>query len=318
MTGATADAVVAVDIGGTKTAAALVDRDARILETLSAPTPGADGPEAILGTVIGLARELAARPDVRVHALGVGTAGVVDVARGAIVSATDTLARWAGTPVAAVLRDSLADVIPNGLVHVQNDVDAHAVGEFRHGAARGARSALVVAVGTGVGGGILLEGGPLRGARHVAGEIAHMPIPGAEHLRCPCGRMGHLEALGSGIGIHRHYLSLGGDPQVADTRALAVLAASGDDLARRAIADGAAAVGRAIAGAVTLLDPERVVVTGGVAQIGETWWAPMERAFRAEVIDVLQNTVLLPGELGADAPLLGAAASAWDLTGEDR
>ncbi|MCC2031490.1 ROK family protein [Microbacterium allomyrinae] len=313
------DAVIAVDIGGTKTAVAVIDRDERIIDTLVAPTPGPDGPDAIIGTVVGLVSALAGRSDDDIRALGVGTAGVVDVGCGAIVSATDTLANWAGTPLAARLREELAGVIGvNGLVHVQNDVDAHALGELRRGAAVGARSALVVAVGTGVGAGIILGGAPLRGARHVAGEIAHIPTPGAEHLRCPCGRAGHLEALGSGIGMHRHYLSLGGSPAVADARGIAALALDGDPIAGRALEDSAAAVGRALAAAVTLIDPERVVVTGGVAQIGDVWWQPMERTFRAEVIDALDDVPIVPGVLGGRAPLIGAAASAWELVGEIR
>lgn len=203
----------------------------------------------------------------------------------------------------------------DGVVHVQNDVDAHAVGESRRGAAAGAQSAIVVAVGTGVGAGIVMDGVMLRGARYVAGEIAHIPTPGAEHLRCPCGRDGHLEAIGSGLGMHRHYLSLGGAPAVADARELAALARGGDVLALRALQESAAAVGRGIAAVVTLIDPELVVVTGGVAQIGGLWWTPMERTFRAEVIDALKTVPLLPGVLGGDAPLIGAAASAWDRIG---
>ena len=115
---------------------------------------------------------------------------------------------------------SATRLAPSAVVHVQNDVDAHALGELRHGAAVGARSALVVAVGTGVGAGIIVDGRALRGARHVAGEIGHVPTPGAEHLLCPCGRRGHLEAIGSGVGMHRHYLSLGGDPAVTDARGI--------------------------------------------------------------------------------------------------
>ncbi|WP_136046145.1 ROK family protein, partial [Microbacterium sp. K41] len=92
----------------------------------------------------------------------------------------------------------------------------------------GAASALIVAVGTGVGAGLILDGRAARGAHHVAGEIAHLPTPGAEHLRCPCGRRGHLEAIGSGIGMHRHFLSLGGDPTIRDARGVATAAAAGD------------------------------------------------------------------------------------------
>ncbi|MCI1018923.1 ROK family protein [Microbacterium sp. C5A9] len=306
------DVVLAVDIGGTKTAVALADRDDVLLRVESAPTPAALGPAAVVATVIGLARRLlpsGARP---LAGVGIGTAGVVDVSTGTIVSATDTFADWPGTPLADEVRRALGALVDaHAPVVVQNDVDAHAAGEFRHGAAAGASSALIVAVGTGVGAGVMLGGEAVRGAHHVAGEIAHMPTPGAEHLRCPCGRRGHLEAVGSGIGMHRHFLHLGGDPAVRDARGVAAAAETGDPLARRALADSASAVGRALAGAATLIDPERIVITGGVPNIGDAWWEPMRRAFAADAIDRLQSTPILPGVLGDEAPLRGAAASAW-------
>ncbi|MEV7610455.1 ROK family protein [Microbacterium sp. NPDC089320] len=304
--------VLAVDIGGTKTAAALVDRDGVLLRAETAPTRAAEGPAAVISTVEGLARRLLAASAAQLAGVGIGTAGVVDASSGTIVSATDTFADWPGTPVAGLVREALGELlVPDAPVVVQNDVDAHAEGEHRHGAAAGAASVLVVAIGTGVGAGLIVDGAAVRGAHHVAGEIGHLPTPGAEHLRCPCGRAGHLEAIGSGIGMHAHFRSLGGDPLVADARGVSAAAADGDPTAQRAIRESAAAVGRALAGAATILDPERIVITGGVPKIGDAWWTPMRRAFAADAIDALQSTPILPGTLGDDAPLRGAAASAW-------
>ena len=215
--------VLAVDIGGTKTAVGLADRDDTLLDVATAPTPASDGPQAVVRTILDLGGVLLGRSrrcPLAVRGVGIGTAGVVDVNTGSIVSSTDTMSGWTGTPLAAGARGSGDALARSAVVHVQNDVDAHALGELRHGAAVGARSALVVAVGTGVGAGIIVEGRALRGARHVAGEIGHVPTPGAEHLRCPCGRLGHLEAIGSGVGMHRHYLSIGGDPAVTDARGI--------------------------------------------------------------------------------------------------
>jgi len=307
------DVMLAVDIGGTKTAVALVDSEDVILGRATRPTPGSAGPGAVVSTVVCLATELLDRmPHAILRGVGIGTAGVVDVRSGSIVSSTDTLAGWAGTPLADAVRRGMGTRLPvDAVVHVQNDVDAHAAGEIRHGAALGADSVLVVAVGTGVGAGVILGGRALRGARHVAGEIAHIPTPGAEHLRCTCGRSGHLEAIGSGLGLYRHYLWLGGDPAETDARGVAGRAANGDVLAARAVRDSAAAVGRAIAAVVTVLDPERVVITGSVPMIGDAWWSAMDAAFRADVIDALQGVPLVAGTLGGDAPLRGAAASAW-------
>lgn len=312
------EVVLAVDIGGTKTAAALVARESIVSPVHTIPTPGSDGPEAILRAVRELAHQLLTNAvGLRVRAVGIGAAGVVDVTRGTIISATDTLADWAGTAVAADMTAMLEPILAaRAPVHVQNDVDAFAFGELQRGAARGADSAILIAVGTGVGASVIIGGHVMRGARGVAGEIGHLPIAGAAHLMCPCGRPGHLEALGSGIGMHRHYLSLGGDASVCSGHALADLAAQGDAIAVHAITDSAAAVGRAVAGAVCVLDPELVVVSGGVVDAGPVWWDPMERALRAELIDVQSDIVLVRGQLGSVAPLYGAAASAWTMVDE--
>lgn len=306
--------VLAVDIGGTKIAAALVDGDGGVHDRVSAPTPGAAGPAAIVCTIVALADELHARQVATLCGVGVATAGVVDATAGTIVSSTDTLTDWAGTRLRDLVREALGErLVTSAPIAVLNDADAAALGEYHHGAARGVTSALTVAVGTGVGGGLVLDGRIRPGARHSAGEIAHMPTPGAEHLRCPCGRIGHLEAIGGGVGLHRHFVSLGGDPRALDARDVA--ARAGDDaLARQAIADSAAAVGRAIAGAVTVVDPDVVVVTGGVARIGPLWWIPLEESFRATVIDVFADLELRPSVLGDDAPLRGAADAAWAQT----
>lgn len=326
------DVVVGVDLGGTKTAAATVAPDGSLGTVRSVPTPAAAGPEAVLDAVAGLVREVvdaAGSPDggpARLGALGVGTAGVVDVGRGVIVSATDTLPGWPGTDVASGLRRRLADLAvlaPEGPpedgtalpVFVENDVDAHAAGEVWLGAAAGARSALLVAVGTGVGAAVVLDGRPLRGAHHVAGELGHMPVPGAELLRCPCGRTGHLEAIGAGPAIHRRYVALGGDAASPDTRDVVARAGAGDELAAAVVRDAARAVGRAIAGVVTVLDPEVVVVGGGLAGAGDLWWSALEGALRAEVVDVLAGLPLRRAALGNEAAIVGAARGAWSLVG---
>src|SRR5690606_25069465 len=101
------------------------------------------------------------------------------------------------------------------------------------------------------------------------------------------------------------------DPAVADAKALVALAQRGDALARRALEDSASAVGRAVAGAVTLLDPEIVVLAGGVPDIGEDWWVPFRRAYLREAIDALQDVPLVAGSAGGAAALRGAADAAW-------
>lgn len=315
-----AEAVLAIDLGGTKITGALVARDGSVGPVTRVDSPAAIGPDAVvdaLESLMGRVRTVGWPSPIdgspgspHVRAVGVGTAGVVDVTTGTIVSATDTFKDWPGTPLGARLGAATERIWGTPVpVHVQNDVDAHAEGEVWHGAAAGARSCLVVAVGTGVGAGLVLDGHVLRGAHHVAGEIGHVPIGGADHLLCPCGRPGHLEAIGSGAGMLRHFAWLGGR-EARSGRDVVALARAGDKIARRAVRESAAAVGRGIAAVVTVFDPELVVVTGGVVGAGSVWWSPMEQALRGEVVDVLADLPVVAGSLGERGPLLGAAHAA--------
>lgn len=315
MSGGTADTggqVIAVDLGGTKMAVARVDRHGTCGPVTTRPTPARQGPDSVLATVAEAVQKVAGTGP-PVVAVGVGAAGVIDTATGTVVSATDAITGWPGTQIADVLHERLG--LP---VVVDNDVNAHAAGEAWLGAGRGARNVLLVAVGTGVGGAVVLNGQPLRGAHHAAGEIGHVPVRGAMHLRCACGRAGHLEALASGPGLLRHYHSLGGDPTLTDTRGVVERARAADELSLQVVRDAAAALGTCLAGVVTLLDPDVVVVGGGLAEAGEVWWEPMELVLRSELIDILADVAIKPAELGTNAALVGAGHLAWSLLTHDR
>lgn len=309
--------VVGVDLGGTKIAAALVDETGTAGPVGTVPTPARSGPGAVLDAVAGLVRDVVAvaapgSDAPTLAGLGVGTAGVVDAGSGMILSATDAISGWPGTDVVGGLRERLADLLtPGAALPVRNDVDAHAAGEAWRGAAAGHPSALLVAVGTGVGAAVVLSGEPLRGAHHVAGEMGHMPSPAATGMRCGCGRLGHLEAIGSGPALHRHYLHLGGDPAARDARAVCARADAGEALAARAVRTSARAVGQAVAGIVTVVDPAVVVISGGMADAGPLWWDALEGALRAELVEPLADLLLVRSRLGGQAAILGAARGAW-------
>ena len=303
--------VVGLDLGGTKMAAALVDSGGTLQGPVSScPTPAHEGPAAMLNAISGL---IATVVETGTHqepgkaaaitAVGIGTAGVVDVERGTILSATDAITGWAGTQVAAGVRERLA---AQGLgelpIHVENDVDAYAAGEAWLGAGTGAEVVLMVAVGTGVGGALVLDGRTRRGAHHVAGEIGHVPVPGAQGEPCTCGRTGHLEGVTAGPQIHRRY-----------ARGVEERAAAGDDIAAEVYRDSAACLGRALAGLVTVIDPDVVVVSGGLARAGDLWWEPLRQTFAAEIIDPLAPIKILPATLGTTAPIVGAARGALAL-----
>ncbi len=192
-------AVLAIDIGGTKLAAGIVDTEGRILARGEVPTLAAEGLEPVLGRIAGLGRDLLSRPevaDVSVHRVGVGCAGPVDLKAG-IVFNPPNLPGWTRVPLMDRLRHELD--LP---VVLENDANAAALGEFRYGAGRGARSIVYMTVSTGIGGGIILDGKIWHGLKDAAGEIGHMTVC-PDGPVCGCGNRGCLEAMSSGTSIAR-------------------------------------------------------------------------------------------------------------------
>ncbi|MBW4095912.1 MAG: ROK family protein [Acidobacteria bacterium] len=306
--------VIGIDIGGTKTAAGVVSTSGELLFTEEIPTLNRDGGRAILDATAALVERLRQRLGVAaggVSAVGVGSAGVIDAEHGNVLAATDAIAGWAGTPLAQGLAQRTG--LP---VSTVNDVHAHALGEAWLGAGAAASSMLMVAFGTGVGGSFVLNGRPQLGHRFAAGHVGHFASPYAyadnQPLPCSCGRAGHVEAIASGPAIYSNYLRLGGDAAAIDTKGVFARAAAGDQAAITAVGVGAAAAGSAMGGLINILDPELVVVSGGLADAGDMWWKPMERAMRAELMDVTSSVSTVPATLGSTAAILGAAALVLD------
>src|SRR5512139_145970 len=193
-------AVLAIDIGGTKLAAGVVDTDGRMLARAEVPTLASEGLEPVLGRLVGLGRELLARPDVanvRIQRIGVGCAGPVDLKAG-LVFQPPNLPGWTRVPLIDHLQRALD--LPAVL---ENDANAAALGEFRYGAGKGARSIVYMTVSTGIGGGIILDGKVWHGVKDAAGEIGHITVCPDGPL-CGCGNRGCLEAMSSGPSIARH------------------------------------------------------------------------------------------------------------------
>ncbi|WP_027344085.1 ROK family protein [Hamadaea tsunoensis] len=298
------DLVIGVDIGGTKTAVAAVDGDGRAYAIRVAPTPAAEGAAAILDTAARLADEVRREAVGTIAAVGVGAPGVVDARRGVVVSATDLLRGWAGTPVADLLSERLG--LP---VAVDNDVRAAGLGEARHGTASTGGLVLVVAVGTGIGGAVVREGVLLPGFSGVAGHLGHIPVPGVGDDLCSCGRRDHLEAAAAGPAILRAARRAG---LPVTTTAEVIALAESDPRAATVVTHAATVLGRALGGVANLLDPETVVVGGGVAEAGDVWWQPLRAAFHAELLPPAAPA-LTPAVLGTRAGVIGAAALARDL-----
>jgi glucokinase len=310
-------AVVGIDLGGTKVSGLKVDPDGAIGARETRDTPPTDA-NTIMDAVLDVAQTLAG--DGAAAAVGVGAAGMVDFEAGALSFSPNL-------PLREVpIRELVADRVGVPCV-VDNDANAAAWGEYRFGAARGTRHALVVTVGTGIGGGIIDDGRLFRGAHGFAAEIGHVIVE-PDGPPCGCGNRGCWEQVASGRALGR----LGQQVADGDPSSLIAMLAGGERVSGRHVSeaavkgDGAAVaifaevgrrLGEGIAGLVNTLDPEVVVVGGGVAEEGDLLLEPARRAFRGavEAPDHRPDVQILAAVLGNDAGAIGAAALALDLLG---
>ncbi len=304
---------IGVDLGGTKTAAGVVDAAGKVLFQKQMATLNRDGGEAILDATAALVsglRNEAAAVGLEISAVGMGSAGVIDADRGAVISATDAILGWAGTRIADGLSARLG--LPGGCVKVINDVHAHAIGEDWLGAGAGSSSTLMMAFGTGVGGSFVVAGRPLLGHRFVGGHVGHFASSYAvaadgSPLDCSCGHRGHVEAIASGPALHALYLRNGGDSHAVDTRQVFARASAGDPVALASVQTSARAAGQAVGGLGNVLDPEVVVVSGGLADAGALWWDEMTAAAAEELMPPLAGLRIVRATLGNTAAIVGAA-----------
>lgn len=308
-------ASLALDIGGTKIAGAIVALEGgaqpRIVARKTVPTEAARGGDAVLATVIALARELADAAEGTLAGIGVSTAGRVDAHDGSIAYANEIMPGWTGQPLGAALEDAFG--IP---VTVLNDVQAHALGEARWGAGRSAQTCVVVAVGTGLGGGIIAHGSIVRGNHGFAGELGCVPNPlGSAALGVDEGIV-DLEAVAAGSGIEACYRKLTG--KALSGAEISQAANDGEDDALRIIRQAGYALGVSLAGWTNMLDPDLIVLSGSVAKAGRIWRDEVSRGFLERIPDVLSQLPIVDAELGGDAPLVGATEFLLDTLADDR
>ncbi|MCY4019568.1 MAG: ROK family protein [Chloroflexi bacterium] len=292
--------VVGVDIGGSKISAGLVTPKGEILQTRSVATPST--PSVILSEVTQLCNELIAGFRGEIVAIGIGSAGIVDSKSGQVIHANDNLPGWTGAPLSAL---EIGDGLP---VLAENDARALSYGEAKMGAGRDYASLLCVTVGTGIGGGIILDGEIWRGPNYSAGEIGYLVV-GWEGDKPII-----LDQFVSGPGIERAYqASMGAKDRIPLTE-ITRRAYAGELVAAQIIKEKARQLGIILGGFVAAINPAALVLGGGVSQIGALWWDALEAAFRESVPSLLRSTPILPAKLGAEAVLLGAAMLAWDKT----
>jgi len=307
------DLVVALDIGGTKIAGALVDSGGELLVRAQRPTPPRAQGERVMTALGEVLEELAASPDwSRARSVGIGSAGPVDAKAGTVSPVN--IPGWREYPLVANVRERTSG-LPVTLV---GDGVAMAAAEHWQGAARGRSGALCMVVSTGVGGGLVLGGELHPGPSGNAGHIGHISVD-LDGDSCPCGGRGCVERIASGPNIARRALDRGWQPGTdgdVSAAGVATAARAGDPVARASYERAARALAAGIAATATLVEIEIAVVGGGVAKAGEVLFAPLRRALSEfATLSFVKGLEVAPAQMGTDAGLIGAAAACWDLEG---
>lgn len=290
--------VLAVDVGGTKLAAGLVDGTGRVVRASRTPTPAADG-ETVWAALLALVSDVVALETVA--AVGVGCGGPMRWPAGEVSPLN--IPGWRGFP----LRTRLGETFPGVPVRLHNDAVCFAVAEHWRGAARGHDDMLGMVVSTGVGGGLVLGGRLVDGRTGNAGHVGHVVVdPGGPG--CSCGGRGCLEAVASGPRVAAWAREQGWAGGTTG-REVARDADAGDPVAVEALRRAGAAIGVAVASVAALCDISVVAVGGGMVQAGPLLLDPLEQALRAHAaMDFTRDLSVVPAGLGQEAGLVGAAA----------
>jgi len=318
--------VLAVDLGGTQIRAALITPDRSVRCRRAEPTRDDDGVEAVIERIVEVVAEVRAEAaaDGQPAPIGIGfsSPGPLDPHRG-IVLGPPNLRGWVDVPIVDILSARLE--LPTLL---ERDTNVAIMAEWRYGSARGTRDAVYVTVSTGIGGGIISNGTPLRGRDGLAGEVGHLVVE-LDGPPCGCGGIGHVEAIASGTAIERGARAL---LERAEAPGLARLAEAGGpvdaELVGRAADEGDAdsralldrawvAVGGLCASLVNLLDPEVIVLGGGIAEHRPRLFEVARRELARRVLPALEGrTRIEPAALGGDVSLIGLLPIVNDRMGD--
>lgn len=305
---------IGIDLGGTKMAGAAADSEGSLLTRETVPTPKEGGGkvlEALKSLVTRLAKGMA------VETIAIGIPGLVDLDTGSVVSAGNL--KWLQVPLVSILQKEF----PKALIYIDNDVNVAAYGELRFGAAQNCRDFIYVTVGTGIGGGIFMDGRMLQGPRWVAGEVGHMVMQ-PEGLPCSCGGQGCLETLAAapafaregrleaikdpGSLLHRLAAENGGE---ISAKILSLAYDEGDAAAIKAFDRSAGWLGVGMASLVNIFNPSLLVIGGGVSLAGEKLLKIVRQKIAKHAMEVQGKHVqVVTSGLGDEAGLFGAMALA--------
>ncbi len=313
--------VIAADIGGTNLRAALVAVDGTLSQRRQVPTPKSATPDGIVQEIVGLLRAVVEAADETALGVCLAVPGLINGDAGTVVIAPNVPGFRnlnLTTPVSGALG------IP---CFIENDASAAALGEFRFGAGRGARNLVHATLGTGIGGGIVIEGRLYRGSKGLAGEIGHVVIDPTGPV-CNCGSRGCLEAMVSGVAFAaraKRLISLERSPILKEMMGdrdpsstdLFAAAQAGCQHAMAEIQNGGHLLGLALGGVSNVLNPDAITLSGGLLAMGEMLLEPMRKAMFSIAYGPASGTIVRLSTLGDDAGLLGAAAVCFERLGEE-
>lgn len=301
-------ATIGIDIGGTNIKFGICDKNGTILFSDSIPTPQKNNSKLIINEVLQIVanlNEFAHSFNIKICGVGIGSPGVIDVKRGIVLGNTPNLPKWKGVNLKKIIKDNY-----DFPCAVDNDANLFLLAESHLGAAKGYKNVLGLTIGTGIGGAIIIDGKIYRGSHYSAGEIGHIPII-AKGLRCKCGRLGCLEAYASAPALVMHYNSLLGSETNVDAKIIFKLAKENDPKAQEAVKLWCDYLAYGIASAVNLINPEIVVIGGGVAKAGEFIRYRIKKSLKTKVLtEAYEGLKIKLAKLGNDAGWLGAAIHA--------
>ncbi|GIP40269.1 glucokinase [Paenibacillus sp. J31TS4] len=304
---------VGVDLGGTTIKAGLCDETGKLLHTYEGQTGSGRGVDAILQNIAAYVRTLVAESSYsmdQVVGIGAGLPGFLDLENGIVKFSPNVPFR--NTPIKQYLEQELQKPVV-----INNDANVAALGEAWGGAGAGIPNAVCYTLGTGVGGGIIIEGRLYSGFSGMAGELGHMAlVPDLEAIQCGCGQMGCLETVSSATGIVR----MANDAVYrGDKTSLQLLdnltakdvfdaARAGDEVALRIVNRAAYYLGKSMTMLATIINPQRFIIGGGVSKAGEVLFRPIREYFYEHTAAAAREDVdIIPAQLGNDAGVIGAA-----------
>ncbi|MEC0090419.1 ROK family glucokinase [Paenibacillus macquariensis] len=304
---------VGVDLGGTAIKVGICDQEGNLLLTHEGPTEVAKGVEVVIDNIVQYVRDIVEKSPFswdQLVGVGAGVAGFTNVREGIIVQAPNL--GFSDVPIRSLLEERLGKP-----VKIDNDANVAALGEAWSGAGRGLDNCVCYTLGTGVGGGVILDGKIYQGSSGMAGEVGHIAVvPDLEAIQCGCGKKGCLETVSSATGIIRMAKDAveRGDRttlstvEVMNAKEVFDAAKAGDEVALRIVTRAAFYLGKSMAAVAAVLNPEVFIVGGGVAYAGDILFNEVREVFAKFTPEPLQRGVsILPAILGNKAGIVGAA-----------